>query len=80
MEGVDVITFTAGVGENGIEDRAAICQGLEFLGAKLDPERNNVRGKDTLISTDDSTVKMYVIPTNEEIMIARDTKDIVSNL
>lgn len=78
MEGVDVITFTAGVGENGIEDRAAICQGLEFLGAKLDPERNNVRGKDTLISTDDSTVKMYVIPTNEEIMIARDTKDIVS--
>lgn len=80
MEGVDVITFTAGVGENGIEDRVAICQGLEFLGAKLDPERNNVRGKDTLISTDDSTVKMYVIPTNEEIMIARDTKDIVSNL
>lgn len=80
MEGVDVITFTAGVGENGIEDRAAICQGLEFLGAKLDSERNNVRGKDTLISTDDSTVKMYVIPTNEEIMIARDTKDIVSNL
>lgn len=80
MEGVDVITFTAGVGENGIEDRAAICQGLEFLGAKLDPERNNVRGKDTLISTDDSTVKMYVIPTNEEIMIARDTKDIVSNI
>ena len=80
MEGVDVITFTAGVGENGIEDRAAICQGLEFLGAKLDPERNNVRGKDMLISTDDSTVKMYVIPTNEEIMIARDTKDIVSNL
>ena len=80
MEGVDVITFTAGVGENGIDDRAAICQGLEFLGAKLDPERNNVRGKDMLISTDDSTVKMYVIPTNEEIMIARDTKDIVSNL
>lgn len=80
MEGVDVITFTAGVGENGIEDRAAICQGLEFLGAKLDPERNNVRGKDTLISTDDSTVKMYVIPTNEEIMIARDTKEIVSKL
>lgn len=78
MDGVDVITFTAGVGENGIEDRAAICEGLEFLGAKLDSERNNVRGKNTLISTDDSTVKMYVIPTDEEIMIARDTKDIVS--
>lgn len=78
MGGVDVITFTAGVGENGIEDRAAICQGLEYLGAKLDPQRNNVRGKDAMISTDDSTVKLYVIPTNEEIMIARDTKDIVS--
>ena len=78
MGGVDVLTFTAGVGENGIEDRAAIAEGLEYLGAKLDPQRNNVRGKDALISTDDSTVKMYVIPTNEEIMIARDTKDIVS--
>lgn len=78
MGGVDVITFTAGVGENGIEDRAAIASGLEYLGAKLDPQRNDVRGKDALISTDDSTVKMYVIPTNEEIMIARDTKDIVS--
>ena len=78
MGGVDVITFTAGVGENSIEDRAAIAEGLEYLGAKLDPQRNNVRGKDALISTDDSTVKMYVIPTNEEIMIARDTKDIVS--
>lgn len=77
MGGVDVITFTAGVGENGIEDRAAIAEGLEYLGAKLDPQRNDVRGKDALISTDDSTVKMYVIPTNEEIMIARDTKDIV---
>ena len=80
MEGVNIMSFTACVGENGIEGRAAICQGLEFLGAKLYPERKNVRGKDTLISTDDSTVKMYVIPTNEEIMIARDTKDIVSNL
>lgn len=78
MGGVDVITFTAGVGENGIEDRAAIASGLEYLGAKLDPQCNDVRGKDALISTDDSTVKMYVIPTNEEIMIARDTKDIVS--
>ena len=78
MGGVDVITFTAGVGENGIEDRAAICEGLEYLGAELDAERNNVRGKDALISTDDSVCKVYVIPTNEEIMIARDTKDIVS--
>lgn len=78
MEGVDVITFTAGVGENGIEDRAGICRGLAYLGAKLDEKRNAVRGKNALISTDDSTVKLYVIPTNEEIMIARDTRDIVS--
>ena len=78
MGGVDVITFTAGVGENGIEDRAAIAEGLEYLGAKLDPQRNNVRGKDALISTDDSTVKMYVIPTNEELMIARDTLALVT--
>lgn len=78
MGGVDVITFTAGVGENGIEDRVAICEGLEYLGAELDAERNNVRGKDALISTDDSACKVYVIPTNEEIMIARDTKVIVS--
>lgn len=78
MGGVDVITFTAGVGENGIEDRAAICKGLEYLGAKLDPEKNNVRGKDAEISTADSTVKLYVIPTNEELMIARDTKELVS--
>ncbi|EHM39750.1 acetate/propionate family kinase [Anaeroglobus geminatus] len=78
MGGVDVITFTAGVGENGIEDRVAICEGLEYMGAELDAERNNVRGKDALISTDDSACKVYVIPTNEEIMIARDTKDIVS--
>lgn len=78
MEGVDVITFTAGVGENGIEDRAGICRGLAYLGAKLDEKRNDVRGKNALISTDDSTVKLYVIPTNEEIMIARDTRDIVS--
>ena len=78
MGGVDVITFTAGGGENGIEDRAAICKGLEYLGAKLDPEKNNVRGKDAEISTADSTVKLYVIPTNEELMIARDTKELVS--
>lgn len=78
MEGVDVITFTAGVGENGIEDRAGICRGLAYLGANLDEKRNDVRGKNALISTDDSTVKLYVIPTNEEIMIARDTRDIVS--
>ncbi|HHY90514.1 MAG TPA: acetate kinase [Clostridiales bacterium] len=74
MGGVDVIVFTAGLGENSASNRAEICKGLEFLGVKLDPEKNNVRGKDAVISTDDSKVTVLVIPTNEELMIARDTK------
>ncbi|MBQ7523575.1 MAG: acetate kinase [Oscillospiraceae bacterium] len=74
MGGVDAIVFTAGVGENGVSNRARVMKGLEFLGAKLDPERNNTRGKEALISTDDSKVKVFVIPTNEELMIAKDTQ------
>lgn len=80
LGGVDVLTFTAGVGENSAEMRARICEGLECFGIKLDPERNAIRGKETLISADDSKVKVYVIPTNEELMIARDTKAIVDAL
>lgn len=80
MGGVDAIVFTAGVGENGIETRAAICEGLEYMGVKLDSERNKVRGGEHLISADDSKVKVYVIATNEELVIARDTRDIVSAL
>ena len=78
MNGVDVITFTAGVGENGIEVRKEICDYFEFLGIKIDVEKNNCRGKEVEISTPDSKVKVYVVPTNEELMIARDTRDIVS--
>ena len=78
MNGVDVITFTAGVGENGPETRQAICNYLGFMGVKLDPERNNVRGKDALISTPDSKVQVWVIPTNEELMIAQDTAELVN--
>ena len=78
MGGVDAIVFTAGVGENGIGNRAKIMEGLEYLGAKLDPERNNTRGKEALISTDDSKVKVFVIPTNEELMIAKDTARLAS--
>jgi acetate kinase len=78
MGGVDAIVFTAGIGENSISTRAGVLEGLEFLGCKLDPEKNNVRGKEQLISTEDSTVKAYIIPTNEELVIARDTKEIVS--
>lgn len=74
MGGVDAIVFTAGIGENGIGNREAICEGLEYLGTALDKERNNVRGKDTEISVEGSKVKLFVVPTNEEIMIARDTQ------
>ena len=77
LGGLDCLVFTAGVGENSISMRASICEGLEFLGVKIDPEKNNVRGKETLISTDDSKVKVWVIPTNEELMIAQDTAELV---
>ena len=80
MGGVDVIVFTAGIGENGIGNRDAICNGLEYLGTRLDRERNNVRGKETEISVEGCKVKIFVVPTNEEIMIARDTKRITSSL
>lgn len=77
LGGLDVITFTGGVGENGIEARERICKRLEFLGVKLDLEKNNVRGEEACISTDDSKIKVYVIPTNEELMIARDTYELL---
>ena len=75
---VDIITFTAGVGENGPDMRESICEGLGFLGVHVDHEKNQVRGKETDISAADSTVKVYVIPTNEELMIARDTLALVT--
>ena len=78
MGGVDIVTFTAGVGENSAEMRESICKGLEFLGIRIDSEKNKVRGKETDISTPDSTVKVYIIPTNEELMIARDTLALVT--
>ncbi|MFR4807956.1 MAG: acetate/propionate family kinase [Peptostreptococcus anaerobius] len=73
MNGVDAIVFTAGLGENGISMREMICADMDFMGIKLDAEKNNVRGKDRIISADDSKVKVLLIPTNEELMIARDT-------
>ena len=77
MGGVDAIVFTAGLGENAPESRLEICKGLEFLGVSVDADKNNFRGKAEIVSTDDSKVKVLVIPTNEELMIARDTKEIV---
>lgn len=73
LGGLDAITFTAGMGENQKELREDVCKYLEFLGIKLDVKRNDVRDKATLISTDDSKVKLFMIPTNEELMIARET-------
>ncbi len=78
LNGIDVLTFTAGVGENGPETRAAICEYLGFMGVKLDPEANNCRGKERLISAPDSKVQVWVIPTNEELMIAQDTAELVN--
>ena len=77
MKGVDVITFEAGIGENGIDVRKEICDYLGFLGVKIDEEKNNCRGKEVEISTPDSKVKVYIVPTNEELMIARETMDLV---
>lgn len=76
MGGIDVLVFTAGIGENSGRAREGICSGLEFMGVKLDREKNNVRGKERIISTDDSRVKVLVVPTDEELVIARDTKKI----
>jgi len=77
MGGVDAIIFTAGIGENSIPTRKACLEGLEFLGVEISDEKNNVRGEIAEISTDSSKVKVYVIPTNEELMIAKETLKIV---
>jgi acetate kinase len=80
MGGVDAIVFTAGLGENSVRIRDSICNGLEFLGTRIDPVRNDVRGKEQEISVAGSKVRIFVIPTNEELMIARDTKKICAPL
>ena len=73
LEGLDVLAFTGGIGENGINIRQNVCQGLEFLGVQLDSKRNQIRGKDAVISKEDSPVKVLVILANEELVIARET-------
>lgn len=77
MGGVDVVVFTAGVGENSAETRAHILHGLEFMGITCDPEKNNCRGKEQIISRDGAPVIVMVVPTNEELMIAQDTMELV---
>ncbi|MCX7695586.1 MAG: acetate kinase [Caloramator sp.] len=80
MGGLDVLVFTAGLGENSPETRFEVCKNMEYLGIMVDAEKNKVRGKIQEISTEDSKVKVFVIPTNEELMIARDTVEIVRGL
>ena len=77
MNGVDYIIFTGGIGENQINIRKGICEKLAFMGVKIDLDENNMRGEEKVISTPDSTVKVYVIPTNEELMIAKETLRLV---
>ena len=79
MGGCDAIVFAGGIGENAIGLRAQICERLGCLGAEFDPEKNNFRGKEALISTDDSKVALWVIPTNEEVMLARDAYKDLTN-
>ena len=76
LGGCDAIIFTAGIGENSVITREQIIDKLEVLGIKLDKSKNNVRGEEVKISTEDSSVPVYIIPTNEELMIARDTFDL----
>ena len=77
LNGIDVLTFTAGVGENDINVRKTVCEYLGFMGVKIDPELNGNRGKEMKISTPDSSVEVWIVPTNEELMIAQDTADLV---
>ena len=80
MNGINTIVFTAGIGENQINIRKMICENLVWLGVKIDLEKNNCRGEEVEISTSDSKIKVWIVPTNEELVIARDTKQIVENL
>ena len=78
LNGIDVLTFTAGVGENDTVVRQMVCDYLGFLGVELDPELNKTRGKEMLISTPNSKIQVWVVPTNEELMIAQDTAELVN--
>ena len=78
MNGVDAIAFTGGIGENDPELRKSVCDNLSFVGVEIDDAQNKLRGKEVKISTDNSRVNVYVIPTNEELAIARDTLAIIS--
>lgn len=77
LNGADLLVFTGGIGENAAEFRAQICRDLDYAGIRLDADRNKVRGKETTISADDSKVRIMIIPTNEELIVARQTRDVL---
>ena len=79
MNGIDYIVFTGGIGENQINIRKGICEKITFMGVDLDIEANNVRSEEKVISKPNSKIKVYVIPTNEELMIAKETLRLVNN-
>ena len=80
LKGLDAIVFTGGIGENQINIRKKICEDLEWMGVKIDSDKNNVRSEQVEISSEDAKIRTFIIPTNEELVIARDTKSIVENL
>ena len=77
LNGIDAIVFTGGIGENQINIRKKICEKLSFLGVEIDLEKNKVRGEQLEISTNNSKIKVFIIPTNEELVIARDTMNLI---
>ena len=79
MNGVDAVLFTGGIGENSWEVREAVCENMDYFGIKIDKELNrSIRGKLTKISTPDSKIEVWIVPTNEELLIARDTLALIS--
>ena len=78
MKGIDYIIFTGGIGENQANVREGVCNFLEFMGVELDKEKNKIRGEELQISTDNSKIKVFVVPTNEELMIAKETVRLIN--
>ena len=78
LGGCDVLAFTGGIGENGIDLRAAICRNLEWAGIVLDPQKNQVRGKETKVSSVESDAEIWTVPTNEELIVARQTEAVLT--
>ena len=79
MGGTDALVFTGGIGENTPEYRTYVCEKLAFLGVKIDEEKNSLRGEEIEISTPESSIRVFVIPTNEELVIARDTASLIGD-